>query len=716
MTAFSVSSRSSDNGLVFTGTGNAVDDTAGLNAAIAALNSRGGGTLYLEESEILLNANLTYFTAPVSVIGRGKGPIVRKTSDAAGITMFGWVPPGLPNAPSASHYDVAATEGNDYFTTTAFTPARGDIVLLYSDDTVPDLPPHFSGGVTKLASMHKVQYWDEANNRAYVEAAIPDTYATNAKAAVIPMLDGVVVENLTMATDDPDTTSSLLFYAVSNARVSNVRMLQDGPGQILLKYAMNSSLQGLTIEGTKAWEYVYGIVASICNGVLISDFNFTGTRHAFTTTGWYSLGTTRYGGAYNVRLCNGIVNNPVKYKDTDGTLASRIPLDTHPESNHITFDSITVNTAQNGYYCASTRSRNTNYKNCIFRGRNGIGVLVGAPDTTIQGCTFDEMAIGVYVNNVRLPGYDQRTNTYADRLRVFHNTFRRTLGPAFWSQCGHDQWFSHNTIETSGTYAGGSPSYPKAAIVFQYGDGHQCLNNAIVRDPDDGRASIDIGSLPTSAIKIAGNSLIDFENKSDPGNPTFGIGRFLKGSLVADSATDTFYAYFHGLTEYTGSSGSYGKLDGDSLPGGLDGLTTYYVVNATSHSFQLSTTIGGEPEPFSSSGKNLVFRDTRYGAYGLGVDLTADASSDLFTSSLTGIVKAGMYGYIRGSVLPTGMDTTTRYYVVDLTVDGSDGDTFGLSEEAGGTKVSLTDTGRALCLDLIDPGLDTTYSQNFAML
>lgn len=73
-------------------------------------------------------------------------------------------------------------------------------------------------------------------------------------------------------------------------------------------------------------------------------------------------------------------------------------------------------------------------------------------------------------------------------------------------------------------------------------------------------------------------------------------------AVTLDSATDTFTDAGHGM-----SNGDWVRpLDGDTPPGGaID--TLYYVVGATTDTFQLSTTSGGAAVNFSSDGTNVTY-------------------------------------------------------------------------------------------------------------
>lgn len=82
------------------------------------------------------------------------------------------------------------------------------------------------------------------------------------------------------------------------------------------------------------------------------------------------------------------------------------------------------------------------------------------------------------------------------------------------------------------------------------------------------------------------------------------------GAFTADNTTDTMTFTSHGMSngwavEITNSGGA--------LPTGLSAGTEYYIVNQTAHTFQLSLTVGGAVESFSTdgTGTHTIYRATR---------------------------------------------------------------------------------------------------------
>ena len=80
--------------------------------------------------------------------------------------------------------------------------------------------------------------------------------------------------------------------------------------------------------------------------------------------------------------------------------------------------------------------------------------------------------------------------------------------------------------------------------------------------------------------------------------------------VTPDHTTETFTATAHGLSngdrvQFHRWSGT--TIDDDNLPAGISKSTWYYVINATTNTFQVSLTAGGVADTFSSNGSSNVF-------------------------------------------------------------------------------------------------------------
>ncbi len=111
------------------------------------------------------------------------------------------------------------------------------------------------------------------------------------------------------------------------------------------------------------------------------------------------------------------------------------------------------------------------------------------------------------------------------------------------------------------------------------------------------------------AVDNAGNTAASYSAmraiRLDQVAPTLAALGYGKGSPVAVSS-GTFTSYSHGFAEETPVV--FSAASGGSMPSSLTAGTTYYVINATADSFQLSaTTPGGTPLASAPSGGASVF-------------------------------------------------------------------------------------------------------------
>lgn len=164
--------------------------------------------------------------------------------------------------------------------------------------------------------------------------------------------------------------------------------------------------------------------------------------------------------------------------------------------------------------------------------------------------------------------------------------------------------------------AGGS--YARQAVTWTSASSGVRDNNATITVPIPAGTTVVVGSVHDAST--AGNL-----------NGIFQIGSTLRGvGTVVSAAGDAISSNGHGLANTNRVFVS--TVAGESLPAGLSATTLYFVVGATTDTFQLSLTSGGSavditalgdlawfrtvPETFASAG-NLVFA-----ANALDVDAT----------------------------------------------------------------------------------------------
>jgi parallel beta-helix repeat protein len=489
-------SNDTDNDYVVRPSGTPATDNANVAAAVAALNSAGEGTLRLESGVEL--TGLHTFTAPINLRGMQPNTVVKTTADFA----FDWDPGSIPDAPSASHHDITATAGDEYFTTTAYTPAAGDMTMLYSNDAISGVYPHTVIGNNYPGSIHTVVRWDSGTNRAYLDGRIPYTLATSAKAFVIPtVLNNVVVSDLSFEYSGSSQgiyAFAFRFKGCRNATAENIHMPQSGAGGIRVRNSQDCHLRGIVMENCYDDDSVYGIQAAFANGLFVSDFMLGGMRHTLDTGTAFSTGNDRYGCPQNIMFHNGLVRG---FTELDGS--SRVSAKTHSEGYGVTFDTVVFDI---GSEAASVNhgvvaiAPNTQFRNCTFRGQfvagtgtGGIGVSLKGVDCVVQNCLFEKLYQPILVTYVT-----DANDTYASGCIIKGNTIRDAYHPAIsLRSAATGIIIEHNTFENVGNTS------EKSVIDIQGGSGHRIHFNDMTKGNND--YSVDLNTLAATDIEMAGN-------------------------------------------------------------------------------------------------------------------------------------------------------------------------------------------------------------------
>lgn len=140
-----------------------------------------------------------------------------------------------------------------------------------------------------------------------------------------------------------------------------------------------------------------------------------------------------------------------------------------------------------------------------------------------------------------------------------------------------------------------------------------------------------------------------------------------QGTFTADSGTDTLTATGHPLV-----NGSLVVMSSSgTLPAGM-GAGPYYVVNAATNTYQISTTLGGGA---------LDFTDNGTGTH------TARTTNQI-TSTAHKLVNGSKVVMSTTAALPTGISAATPYYVINKTTN-----TYQISTTPGGAAVIMSDIG-----------------------
>jgi len=170
------------------------------------------------------------------------------------------------------------------------------------------------------------------------------------------------------------------------------------------------------------------------------------------------------------------------------------------------------------------------------------------------------------------------------------------------------------------------------------------------------------------------------------------------GVFTVDTGTDIFTDASHGL-----NNGDLVRLLTSGTLGGVDSDAGYYVINATTNTFQVSTTPNGLPlDVTSESGthtwqlQSLLRNVTITGNTVVNKwystssgEFTADNTTDTLTDTAHGLANGTQVRLTSSaSDLPAGFDPDTTYFVVNAATD-----TFQLAATSGGDAIDLTDDG-----------------------
>lgn len=136
---------------------------------------------------------------------------------------------------------------------------------------------------------------------------------------------------------------------------------------------------------------------------------------------------------------------------------------------------------------------------------------------------------------------------------------------------------------TQSELAGGSPPYARQAITIGTASGKQRM--ATTQPVFDIPASTTVAWISGWTAATGGNCL---GISPMSGNPK---------EMVAEPTADTIRSQAHGY-----SNGDRVVFFGDTAPGGLAEGTSYYVVNASTDTFQVSLTQGGAAIDLTSTG------------------------------------------------------------------------------------------------------------------
>ena len=288
------------------GTGDADDDHDLLSAAVTALNANGRGTLIIDGDVKVKSSHA--FTEPISIRGRDAGASLTVTNTSNSFMAFTWN--ATWTATGATSYAVSTDSTfSETITSAAHAPEKGDWIVVWSEDKIPDTYWHDATYEPRPAELHQVAYFDATNDLIYVaNGFVVDQLTTTPKMAIVPMDRNVTVRDLhvTHAGVSGQYPSLFYFNCIDGLVVENIHSDRDAPGCIWATNSANVRFHGINLSGSERNELSYGTICGLCNGFMLCDSEFYGTRHPFSTTSAWT-GTTpyrRYGTPLNVLVDN----------------------------------------------------------------------------------------------------------------------------------------------------------------------------------------------------------------------------------------------------------------------------------------------------------------------------------------------------------------------------------------------------------------------------
>jgi hypothetical protein len=202
----------------------------------------------------------------------------------------------------------------------------------------------------------------------------------------------------------------------------------------------------------------------------------------------------------------------------------------------------------------------------------------------------------------------------------------------------------------------------------------------------------------STALRVSGNNcrikdLLINDLDGLTGSRGLNIPSRLTSTFTANHATDTCASTGHGLAN---NDPLRVENAGGALPAGLSAGTTYYVVNVTTNTFQLSVTHGGAAINITDAGTGThTFRagvrggEFEYRIYGF--EENGDAALDIDDVTLTGVTVT----IVGNSVRSPGFDHTDVNQYIDIPSGwdntGANANIFFIKDEATGQATTVSD-------------------------
>jgi hypothetical protein len=406
--------------------------------------------------------------------------------------------------------------GKVEFTAPSITLEEGDFVLIWSDDNLTGLDPHFTN--QRPAELHRIV--DIVSGTYVIDTPTADAFTTNPKIEKITMVPNCGAADLLLKGSSNSTETAtwrmLNFYRTYGARVERCQTIDAGGcGPVTANYAYNTRIRDYSgLDQNRADpNKQYVCVALTVNDFIFEDATWENNRHIFTTGGVADVTNThRWGTPLNV-ICRNVLNKVVP----NATSGGMIGFDTHPEGYGILFDSCEFRSGSAGgvsSYGFHSRARATEFRNCRVYGESGssvYGVLINASDCIINNCKLNNTWFGV------------RTETNAERTIIRNNWFNVCHGNGVRVLNDTDGIVIRNNVFTNGgTTASGTGDL--AFVKIENGTDH------VVRDNEMNKGS------NTYSISITPVSGTVFKNNECEGYGSGDIGATGAGATALETA------------------------------------------------------------------------------------------------------------------------------------------------------------------------------------
>lgn len=260
--------------------GGAVDDTAGLQAAVNAASAAGGGAVWFSGGSLYSVTALTVPANVALVAGDGRKPIIEMRNPVAGSLVTG-SGGGLGSEISVTAAVPAGATTLAVADTS--TLAAGDYVFLADTTKYGDGAAAFNG---EMVRVHAVTTATE------ITLATPtfDAYAATPTIRKLTTVDNITIQGIHFRNPAPSTNTkeALTFHHCRNLKVLGCLFEGiDGPG-MTAHYSIQVEVRGnefrnLT-DSPSNGRFGYGVqLEGACHDVAITGNSFVRCRHGFTT-------------------------------------------------------------------------------------------------------------------------------------------------------------------------------------------------------------------------------------------------------------------------------------------------------------------------------------------------------------------------------------------------------------------------------------------------